>query len=319
MVRMTRIHWALLLSLFCFPVSASGQQSPTYDQEYDLYQKANAATESVQRKSLVLEFVRKFQKSELDPNISYLYAQYLDEFRKKGAWEQLAAQAEEFLNYRPTDTYAAAAATEAYQKLGRPQKLAEFGARLYQQKPSASAAYLVAKAYRSMNDLVNFKKWAELTLKHDPGNTEMLLEMVNMYWQMQDLAKAAEVSSRVLKSLEGKETNPQLDETKAFCYRAIGENAFRTSDFSTALSSFTESAKLFPKNDFTHFRLGHCQWRLGKIDEAIMSLARAYVLRGSTSPQARDDLYNLYRQRYNNTAGVAKIINAAKTELGVTG
>jgi tetratricopeptide (TPR) repeat protein len=316
------MSWRLrvMISLAAIPlltVGIAAQETDTYAEEYDLYQKAQQETDVSKRVATILEFVQKYQSSQLDPNVAYLYSQYLDTFRQNGQWQQMATASEKYLRHRPTDKTITAAATEAYQKLGQPQKLVQFGTAAYNKAPSAGTAYLVAKAYQSMGDSANFQKWAERTLRHAPNNPEMLIEMVNAAWSRQDLAKAAEYGQRALKNLD-KSDDPQLNQAKAFAHRAIGENAYINGDLKSAQRSFTKAVQLDPMVDFAHFRLGYCLWRAGKVDQAIQSFAKATALKGSSSQEARRELYTLVRQRYGSTSEATKIVNAARQELGIS-
>jgi len=305
-----------LAMVIVLPAGIAAQTGDTYAEEYDLYEKANQETNVAQRAALIIEFVQKYKESQLDPNISYLYSQYLEGMRQRGQWAPLATASEKYLRYRPADKAAAAAATEAYQQLGQPGKLVEFGTKVYNQAPNAASAYLVAKAYKSMGDTANFEKWAQRTLKHAPNNAEMLVELVNSAWALQDLEKASAYAKKALASME-KSEDPQLNQAKAFAYRALGENAYILGDFRTAQKNFEKSAQLDPMVDFTHLRLGYCYWRANKIDQAILSFARAVALQGSSSKEARRELYNFLRQRQGSTANATKIIQAAKQELGI--
>ena len=200
----TRCLYSLSL-LFLFASLAGlvpAQQSDTYEQEYALYQKAQQETDPSKQRALCLEFVKTYEQSQLDEHVSYLYAQHYRGYQSQGQWQQLATVAESYLQHRPSDKNSAAAATEAYQRLGQPQKLVQFGTRLYNQAPGASTAYLVAKAYQSMNDTPNFQKWAERTLRHAPNNTEMAVELVNVFWAAGDMVKAASYAGNALKGLE---------------------------------------------------------------------------------------------------------------------
>jgi hypothetical protein len=320
----------LIFSLFTWQVTlaqASGaQQSATYAEEYALYQKANDETNAVQKKALIMEFVKKYSKSDLDTHISNLYAQFYAEPRKAGDWQRLATLAEEYLRYRPSDVYATAAATEAYQKLNQPQKLVEFGTRLYAQSPNGATAYFLAKAYEAMKDRANTLKWAERTLQHDPGNVEMLVQCISAAWAVQDLTKAATLANRGLKALDAmsppagqstSEWKAQTDPIRAYCLRALGEEDYVKNAFRDSQAHFVAAVKLEPKNDMAHYRLGFLYWRAGAINKACASFARAAVLSGPTSSDARKQLNELYRQSYHNLLGVPQLLQSAKNELGV--
>lgn len=293
------------------------QESDTYAEEYDLFQKAQQETDSAKQKAICLEFVQKYKKSRLDPNVSYLYAQHFQSFRSKGQWQRLANEASKFLQYRPSDKNAAAAATEAYKQLGQPKKLVQFGTRLYSQSPSAGTAYLVASAYRELNDNANFLKWAQRTIKHDPNNAQMLVEVVNAYWTARDLAKASTYAQKAIKSMEG--SGKEANQARGFCYRAVGENAYLNGQGTAAQRAFEKATQFDSKVGFAHMRLGYCYWRSNRVDKAIQSFARAVALGGSSAKEARQQLYTLLRQRYGNTSNAVSMIEAAKKELGVTG
>lgn len=296
---------------------AQGEESPTYAQEYALYQQAQGETDVEKRKDLVLQFVKTYEKSVLDPHIAYLYVQYLNQLKERQQWQGLASATEAYLQYRPTEPAVTALAVEAYQHLGQPEKLVAFGSRLYEKAPSAAAAYLVAKACRAMGDHAGFERWAQRTLRHDPDNLEMLALLIEAAWSRQDLSKAAQYAEETFKALEKTSDDEATRKLKAFAYRAVGEKAYIESDWSAAAKAFETAAELDPKIDFSHLRLGYCYWQQGKIDEAIMSFARTVALRGGSAAEARQQLYTLLRQRFGNTSAATRYIDAARRELGV--
>ncbi len=67
-----------LAMVIVLPAGIAAQTGDTYAEEYDLYEKANQETNVAQRAALIIEFVQKYKKSQLDPNVAYLYSQYLD-------------------------------------------------------------------------------------------------------------------------------------------------------------------------------------------------------------------------------------------------
>ena len=210
-----------------------------------------------------------------------------------------------------------ALATEAYQKLNQPSKMVELGTRLYRQAPSAGTAYLVAKAYQALGDTANFSKWAATTLRHDPNNTEMLVEGVRAAWARNDFAGASRSAQKALTGLAKSKDPESVKSAQAFCYRAIGENSWVNQDFSAAEDNFEKSVELDPKNDFAYLRLGDIYWRNKKLDSAINAFAKTVAIGASSAREGRKQLYTLLRQRYGNTSNANTIISAAKTELGI--
>lgn len=308
------VSFVVALSL---PGLVRAQQSPTYAEEFALYQQASNETDTAKRNQLVLKFVSTYTKSDLDPNIAYLYATYLTGLRDQGQWERVASEAEKFLQHRPADSRVAALAVEAYSKLGQPQKLIKFGTSLYSKAPSGATAYLVAKAYQSVNDTANFKKWAERTLQKSPDAVDMAVDLMTISWREADLNKAAAYGEKVLAALKDKD-DPQTAGLKAYAYRAMGQKAFLANDTTEASKYFGRAAELDPMNDYAHMQLGYCYWRQGKTIDAINSFARAAAINGSSARDARKELYNLLKAQYGNTANAGKFIDAAKKELGIS-
>lgn len=312
------VGMACVLGVFGF------QESDTYDEELALYNKADQETDQAQRRTLLLEFVRKYPESKLDQNVSYLYAQSYEGYRKGGQWQSMATAAERFLRHRPGDLSSIQAATEAYQKLGNPQKLADFGAQLYAQTPNVNTAYFVAKAYRSFNDHANFQKWGRRTLKHDPNNLEIMIELANSYWTTNNLSEAASYAKKALEAV-GKAETPQgqseeqwearVNQIRAFCYRAIGEAAHSANNRVAARRNFEKSLQYDVRNDFVHYRLGFIYWAGGKIGPAMLSFAKAYVLNGRTSRDARAQLNQLYRSSRGRSGQLSVIIREARAAV----
>ncbi|MEE8348253.1 MAG: hypothetical protein V3R94_01690, partial [Acidobacteriota bacterium] len=207
----------------------ASQESDTYGEEYDLYQKIEAETDSAKRQDLIFEFLQTFESSVLDPNVSYLYAQNYNGPRQSGKWQQLANVAQKFLRLRPNDGTAIAAATEAYQQLGDTRKLVDFGSKLYNDSPNSNTAYFVAKAYQSLNDQANFRKWGQRVVRHDPTNLQILVELSNSYWRANDFKKSSDYANQALQATDkAKKSDSQTDEqwaeqlrqVRGFCYRA---------------------------------------------------------------------------------------------------
>lgn len=295
------------------------QESDTYGEEFDLYTKAEQETDQAKRRTILLEFVQTYQKSEVDPNVAYLYAQSYEGYRRGGQWQSMANAAERYLRHRPDDVSSIQAATEAYQKLGNPQKLVAFGAKLYEQSASANTAYFVAKAYLSFNDHANFQTWGKRTLRHDRNNVQVAVDLANSYWTVGNLPEAATYAKRGLESISRAKADPntaaQMDQIRAFCYRAVGEAAHSTNNRTAALQNFEKSLEYDPKNDFAHYRLGYIHWAGGKVGPAMLSFAKSFVLNGPSSKDARTQLNQLHRQQGGRAGQISVIIRQARAAV----
>lgn len=300
------------------------QQSETYAEEYELYQQAEAETDIAAKRGLLIQFVKTYKESVLDPNISYLYALSYGPVRDQHQWQQLANLAETYLRHRPDDSSAVQAATEAYQNLGNSRKLVDFGSKLYAESSNANTAYFVARAYQSLNDQANFRKWGKLTIQHDPNNLQVLVDLSNSYWSARDFPNTDLYAKKALQAAEktrkpesqsDQEWNRQLNRARGFCYRAIGETAYVGKNTNKAQENFETSIQYDSHNDFAHYRLGLIYWGKRRTDEAIESLAKAVALNGANVMKAKYELDRLYVSLYGNTEGLRTVLHRAKVEM----
>ncbi len=318
----------LVLAVFMsfIPGLLGFQDSDTYNQEYDHYEKEEAEKDSIKQKAILLDFVKTYKTSALDPNIAYLYAQFYPGLRQRGQWQQLATTAESFLRYRPDDPTSIQAATQAYQQLGNPRKLVDFGSKMYADSPNAATAYFVAKAYQALNDHANFRKWGQRAAQHDPNNLSILVELSSSYWGGNDLGKAVEYAKKALATADklqkpegqtDQQWTAQLNQVRGYCHRALGEQAYVSKNMRTARTEFEAAAQHDITNDFAHYRLGFIYWGAGRMDQANLSFAKAFVLNGPSAKDARDQLNQLYRSTHGNTSGIPMLIQRARQEVGM--
>ena len=316
----------LVVSFNCVSGVLGSQDSETYAEEYDLYTKIEAEADSAKKRELIFEFLETFEASVLDPNISYMYAQYYNGPRQGGQWQQLANLAERYLRQRPNDGTAIAAATEAYQNLGDTRKLVDFGSKLYNDSPNANTAYFVAKAYQSLNDQANFRNWGKRVVRHDPNNLQILVELSNSYWRANDFDNTVTYANQALQAAEkaskpdsqtADQWNAQLSQVRGFCYRALGEADYVKTDNAAARGNFEKSVEYDAKNDFAQYRLGLIYWGAGRTNQAILALAKSFVLNGPSSREARDQLNQLYRSAHGNTTGLPAVIQRARADMGL--
>src|SRR5512144_1225426 len=71
--------------------------------------------------------------------------------------------------------------------------------------------------------------------------------------------------------------------------------------------------------DAAYYYIGLCQWKLDKVEEAIDSFAKAVLLKGDVSADARGHLEKLYKALHNNTTiGIEKVYRRAEAELAAS-
>jgi hypothetical protein len=73
-----------------------------------------------------------------------------------------------------------------------------------------------------------------------------------------------------------------------------------------------------PKFDWAHYYIGLSLWKLGKVEnnEAPLAFAKAVLLKGEASAQAKEHLEKIYKAVHNgNLTGVEKVYNQAERDL----
>ncbi|MBI4483320.1 MAG: tetratricopeptide repeat protein [Acidobacteria bacterium] len=332
---------ALLLALACSGAHAfpALQDEADYSQEeYAEFQSATQESNPAQRETRMANFLKSSSSNMLRSHVLNVYIQALADYRKQQNHQAVARGSEKFLQLGASFTAGLDAdlqkagkkfyqgksydiflglATEAYQKMGNQAKFVEFAQQLYAQMPNADTAYSVAKIYNDIGNAPKFVEWANKTLRHDPDNLPMLMELVRVYATQNNLPEASRYARQALKAVEtpGKGSG-EWDKQRALCYRVLGEEAFVRSQFQQAMAQFQNSLKYDKHNDHAYFRLGFCYWQLSQGEPAMAAFAKAYVLNGPTSKQARTQLEALYKPTHNNTlTGIERLYERAREEL----
>ena len=88
-------------------------------------------------------------------------------------------------------------------------------------------------------------------------------------------------------------------------------------DNTAARGNFEKSVEYDVKNDFAHYRLGLIYWGAGRTNQAILALAKSFVLNGPSSKEARDQLNQLYRSAHGGTSGLPAVIQRARQDVGL--
>jgi tetratricopeptide (TPR) repeat protein len=132
-------------------------------------------------------------------------------------------------------------------------------------------------------------------------------------------AKAAEFARLTLKSADlvkepSKEVQEDLRKVRYSCQLVIGTNLYETGKFPDAIRSLQEALK-YEKHGEPYYYIGMSQWKQDKIEDAILSFARAELQGGDIAPQAKEKVEQLYKALHNgNLTGIDKIYKRAKGE-----
>ncbi len=311
------------------PVQQPPEEQEEYtEEEYDAYDKAVNETDLDKKAEALIGFMDKFPKSKLQPHIVIAWQGLMYELQQKGAYAKLEKLSEQWMKFFPDDIQMLAYAAEAAQKLGHHKKYIDYALRIYAVKPSASLAFYITEGYEKLRDEAKHLEWTHKLFGYPEfdGDFNLRMTLVKKYGDRKDLAKAAEYSQMALKSLDAAkkpeaitpdEWNKNNTLVRRSCYLMIGMHRYDVDKFAEAIQAFEQALKV-EKFDTPYYYIGLSQWRLGKVEEAILSFAKAELLKGETQKQANEHLVKLYKALHNNTTiGIEKAYNKAREQLGM--
>ncbi len=312
------------------PPAQPAQEEQEYtEEEFDAYEKATKEKEPDPEKRLVLinAFMEKYPKSKLMPHIVREYQVLMFDFNQSKNWPRLLEMSEKWLKDHKDDAqyldYAAAAA----QNMGNHQKFIEYGEKVYALKPTNEYAFYIAQSYKKLDNKAKYMEWTEKALPFPPEDFGVRMEFVDKYAKEKNLDKAAEYAKLALKSLEiakkpasiqDAEWQKWTTETRKSCYYFIALNAYEKGKWQETINQLNLVLKIDKKHHAAYYYIGHSLWKLERVEEAIEAFAKAVLLKGEFSAQAKNYMEQLYKAIHNNTLiGIEKVYNRNAAELGV--
>lgn len=318
------------------PAQQQQEQEPEYtEEEYDAYEKATHEPDLDKRAPALTAFMDKYPKSKLQTYIVAAYQQLLFDCQKNKKYTELGTHAERWLKYFPNDLATNGYIADAAQNLGQDKKFIEYALKVYSAKPDKTLAYALTTTYKRVGDQAKYFEWAENCFPDFPGDFELRMVFVDKYMKDKNFAKAAEYAHLTLKSLEVAKRSETTSEevwqkavtaTKFKCNYIIGLNQYDKKKYAEAMKSMEKCLAIDKKFDWAYYYIGHCQRQIAHsqsnwdmMEEAILSFAKAVVLKGEAASQAKEQLETVYKPMHNNTlVGVDKKYAKAAQELGIT-
>ena len=302
--------------------AAEGEQETDYtEDEYNAYDAATKEPDFAKRSDMLLDMIQKYPKTTLMPHVEAAYKAMLHECSQAKQYAVLEPIAEKWLKIHPNNVQTIAYIAEAAEKLGHDQKCVECLEEIYQMEPSGAMAYNILSTYKKIKNQAKVSEWAEKVFKLPEYDADFGLRFafVKQYSAANNKAKAAEYAKLTLKSAElvkdpSKEVQEQLHQVRYACTLLLGMNAYDDGKFAEAIKYLQQALKI-EKHGEPHYYIGMSQWKQEKVEEAILSFARAELQGGDIVEQAKEKVEQLYKALHNgNTTGIEKIYRKAKEE-----
>ena len=301
---------------------AAQEAEPEYsEEEYNAYDAADKESDLLKRGTMLMDFVGKYPKSKLMPYIDAAYRTLMFDCSNGKKYAELEILGEQWLKLHPGDVTAIAYIADAAEKLGHDEKCVQCLHEIYKMQPTAGMAFNIAQTYKKMRNRAKYLEWAETVFKYPEYESDfaLRLDLVQIFAESSDFPKAAQYARAALKSSDlvtqpSAELQPQLRAVRRACYDIIGRSLLQQNKFDDAIASFQQALKEEPYGE-GYYYIALCQRNQNKIDEALLSYAKAELHGGEVAAKAKTQLEELYRVLHNgNLTGIEKIRTRARKE-----
>lgn len=317
------------LFIFGFLAPPNGRAQGKYtDEEYKAYDEVSKEADPAKKTALVVQFFKTFPQSTLRENAINAYQQTMAQLQSAGKWAELGTLGEQVAAVAPNDEYINQMLASAYQQTKNDKRFVVYAEKVFEKKPTPALAYYLAKAYLNTNSDQKFIQWGEKTVSLTPDNHEILFNLTTKYAALNNYAQASKTAKQSIKVLQGITKAPQ-GSTEAdwqkysstiygVSYSIVGNVAYQAQDYATAVTNLESALKYNAKDDLAYYNLAMSYWRQNKIDVAMLNFAKAHVLRGRMSANAKTYLDTLYKPGHGGSlAGEDRILAKAQADLGI--
>lgn len=319
----TLLGLLFVVGMMLAPVKTWAQE-PT-EEEYKALTDIQAQTDIAKKSDMIFAFLKDKPKSAYKPNVMAEYQKIIIQLRDEKKWNQIITFGDKFLDVAPGDDFTEKALVVAYAETNNMKGFATYGEKAYAQKPSAALAMEIAKAYQKLGNDAKYMQWREKVLASDPDNIEILMDMIKRYQASNNTAQALKYSKQCLAALpkakqpegvDAKAWKNTTDAAYAVAYGVIGANAYQNQDYAQAIANLNNAVRYYKNNDSAYYYLGISYWQQNKLDPAMLNFAKAYILRGATSANAKKYLDQLWKSSHRNSlAGQERVIERARQDL----
>ena len=326
--KVSYITKTLLSFLFvaCLVITPNIARAQDYtEEEYKTFQDIQAEKDDTKKVDMIVKFLQEKPKNGLRVNMTAEYQKVIVELANAKKWTQVIALADKFLEVAPNDTFTITNLAAGYEATNNHKGFAAYGEKVYASKPSLELATALAKAYQALGNDAKYMQWREKVLASDPENIEILVDMVKRYQASNNKAQALKYAKMCLTALpkaqkpagvDAQAWKNTTDAGYAVAYGVIGANAYETQNYAVAVTNLTNAVRYYKNMDMAYYYLGMSYWQQNKLEPAMLNFAKAYLLKGATSPGAKKYLDQLWKSGHQNSlTGEDRVLDRARQDL----
>lgn len=291
------------------------------EEEYKRYQTIDAEADPVKKTDMIIAFIKEKPESSLRSYLEASFQRLIADLSQQQNWSQVISIGRKFLTISPNHKTTIDALTYAYSSTNNLSGFTSFGEKTYASNPSEELAYSLAIAYLRRENNAKFLQWGAKVPSSSPNYPVVLAQMMRRTTGAEQ-AKHARTCLKVFptaKKPEGmgdKDWQDMVNNTYAAAYGVLGQQSYQNGSYSTAIKHLTNTLKYNNRNESAYYFLGMSYWRINKLDMAMLNFAKAYLLQGSTSTNAKKYLEELWQNSHRGSlTGVDRVIQKAQKEL----
>jgi tetratricopeptide (TPR) repeat protein len=321
----TLLSFIFIAGLILTPNLVRAQEQTDEEKEYKMMQDIQAEKDPAQKADLAIKFLKEKPKSTYRPYVVPEFQRAIVDLQKEKKWAQVISVGEKFISIAPDDSITVKALAAAYGSTNNMKGFATYGEKAYASAPSPDLALQIAKAYREIGNEAKYQQWAQKTLAVNADNVDLLADMIRKALGQNDFAQASKHANAMLKALPTakkpdsmgeQEWKNAVDVNYAISYAAIGATAFNNKRYTEAIKNLDSAVKYYKRMDMAYYFLGMAYWQQQKIAAAELNFAKAYLLKGTVSGQAKKYLDQLWSNSHRGSlAGMETVIARAQLEL----
>jgi tetratricopeptide (TPR) repeat protein len=307
--------------------AAQEADSNTTEEEWNAFDAATKEPDYEKRGTTLLDFMKKYPKSEYMKNIEYEYeTNLLGLCEKEEKWALLKSLSEKWLTLHPGSLKMHDFIARASLKTGDYKRGAESLEEIYAKQPTGTLARLILETYEKANNLTKQIDWTDKILKMQGFEGEFILpfDIVKKYTSANNLPKAIEYCKKTLVAADAAKqpdakTQEQLVEIRNGCHLLIGKSLYDADKFADAEKEYQQALK-YKKSSDAYFHIGMCMWNQKKqelVDNALLHLAAAVLIgEDPYKASAKKGLEELYKSQHNQSIEtIDKEYKKAKEQL----
>jgi tetratricopeptide (TPR) repeat protein len=300
------------------------EESNATEEEWNAFDAATKEPDYEKRGTMLLDFMKKYPKSDYMKNVEYEYeTNLLGLCEKEEKWELLKSLSEKWLILHPNSLKMFDFIARSSLKTGDYKRCAECLEEIYAKQPTGTLARILLETYEKANNLAKQIDWTDKILKMQGFEGEFTLpfDLVKKYTSANNLPKAIEYCKKTLVAADAAKqpdakTQEQLVEIRNGCHLLIGKSLYDSDKFAEAEKEYQQALK-YKKSSDAYYHIGYCLWNLHDVDNALLNLAAAVIIGEEPyKTAAKEGLEKLYKSQHGGSEiGIEKQYRYAKERL----